>query len=383
MKIHSLSYEDLETGWKIENVQFGELNLLVGASGVGKTMILKAIMVLKELINHKPNRAIKWNIRFEYMPNHEFLWGGQTQLSYSTLHDGYFEEEYFKHFGKESIERNREGVITHNGNTIRHLNQSISVLNLIEGYGSLLARAGFRQLRLIDSSVIRYFEKVPVHRLDSLMEAYYKSRNTDRNFTEDPLQAHKAFYDIMNEGAIAMLYYMQKKEQEVFKEVKQELNSIFPNINDVIVTNEIRDQSQDKGKYFKLYFKESEVNKWIPAENTSSGVLKTLLILSGIYGGERGSVLLIDEVENSLGVNCINQLISSLVMSDQDFQFIMTSHHPYVMNHISHSNWKLVTRKDNEVNVQDVDELIDFDKSKQESFIQLVQLEQFHTGVTK
>jgi hypothetical protein len=49
MKILELAYEDKATGWKLNPVQFSDLNLLVGVSGVGKTKILKAILNIKKL----------------------------------------------------------------------------------------------------------------------------------------------------------------------------------------------------------------------------------------------------------------------------------------------------------------------------------------------
>ena len=51
MKIHKLEYYDKKLDWHLNPVDFSKQNLalLVGVSGVGKTMILKAIENLKKI----------------------------------------------------------------------------------------------------------------------------------------------------------------------------------------------------------------------------------------------------------------------------------------------------------------------------------------------
>ena len=50
MYIKSLIYEDQSTDWELKSISFKQLTLLVGASGVGKTQILKALLNLKKNI---------------------------------------------------------------------------------------------------------------------------------------------------------------------------------------------------------------------------------------------------------------------------------------------------------------------------------------------
>jgi len=51
MKIHSFEYIDRETNWRTEPVDFNNLTLLVGASGVGKTRILKSLGAIRRWVN--------------------------------------------------------------------------------------------------------------------------------------------------------------------------------------------------------------------------------------------------------------------------------------------------------------------------------------------
>jgi|GEM_PF-3287081 len=93
------------------------------------------------------------------------------------------------------------------------------------------------------------------------------------------------------------------------------------------------------------------------------------------------SVLLIDEFENSLGVNCIDIVSDSLLNSNSNMQYIITSHHPYIINKIDMKYWKIVTRKGNVIQVKNISEL-NLPKSKHEAFKQLLNLKEFKDGIS-
>lgn len=93
-------------------------------------------------------------------------------------------------------------------------------------------------------------------------------------------------------------------------------------------------------------------------------------------------MILIDEFENSLGVNCIDEITNNLLNYKRNLQFIITSHHPYIINNIHYNNWKLVTRKGGVVLAQEINKY-HLGKSKHEAFIQLINLEEYTTGITK
>jgi ABC-type polar amino acid transport system ATPase subunit len=65
MKINRFSFHDKARGWRLEPVQFKDLTLLIGASGVGKTLILDSILTLKAIANGSSFKGVEWEIEFE------------------------------------------------------------------------------------------------------------------------------------------------------------------------------------------------------------------------------------------------------------------------------------------------------------------------------
>lgn len=56
------------------------------------------------------------------------------------------------------------------------------------------------------------------------------------------------------------------------------------------------------------------------------------------------SLVLIDEFENGLGVNCIDTLCELMLSERNDLQLIITSHHPKIINAIDKEKWKIIER---------------------------------------
>ena len=101
--------------------------------------------------------------------------------------------------------------------------------------------------------------------------------------------------------------------------------------------------------------------------------------ISELYLSTEGTVILIDEFENSLGVNCID-VVTDLLIENRELQFIITSHHPYIINKIGMEHWKIVTRKGGIVTAKDVKEF-NLPKSRHQAFMQLMNLDAYREGI--
>ena len=100
---------------------------------------------------------------------------------------------------------------------------------------------------------------------------------------------------------------------------------------------------------------------------------KVLLIITDIQMLPNGGVYLIDEYENSLGLNAIEFLPTYLLELEKDMQLFITSHHPYIINKFPVKNWYVFHRTGYEVKIKYGEELVTrFGISKQQAFTKLI-----------
>ena len=105
----------------------------------------------------------------------------------------------------------------------------------------------------------------------------------------------------------------------------------------------------------------------------SSGMKKVLFHIAYLTLSPKGTIFLIDEFENGFGVNCIDAISHWIMNPALKYQFIITSHHPYIIGNLPVRNWIVLHRKGNKVLVKNGSDLENkFSKSKQEAFIQLI-----------
>jgi predicted ATPase len=179
---------------------------------------------------------------------------------------------------------------------------------------------------------------------------------------------------------IVKLTLIYQNDRNLFNQIKETFCDIFPNIEDIKI-----EPLNIEHLVFKelplLQIKEYSVDYWIPFDEISSGMLRTLTLVAQMFLSPTESVIVIDEFENSLGVNCINILTNEIIQNKNKAQFILTSHHPYIINTVSIDSWKLVTRQNSTVRAIDVKNLPSWPKSNHEAFIKLVNLPEFEDGI--
>lgn len=128
--------------------------------------------------------------------------------------------------------------------------------------------------------------------------------------------------------------------------------------------------------------REKGSDKWIPLPELSSGMQKVLLILSDLFIIPEQGVYLIDEYENSLGISAIDFFPEFLADFSKPIQFLLTSHHPYIINEIPPRQWYIFHRRGMQVLIRHGEEVVKrFGASKQQAFIQLINDPFFTAGV--
>lgn len=382
MNIKKITFSNKATNWQLEPMKLNELTLLVGASGVGKTQIIESIKTLKNIAKGKSVNGISWEIEFETIDNSKYTWQGEFEnkgfmLSYFEIEDEDDEKNKLKiknetlTFNDNKIIERTDKYIKFKGNETVKLSPTESIISLLKEEDLIKpVYEGFQKIIFSDQT-------------NSRMEPFrlFFSSNLEKL-----TKKHKSLSEIQNldENIRTKLYLVYKNCNKTFNKIKDRFIEVFPQVEDIKIapldTNNNANLISLLEDHPFIQIKEKDVDNWIHQGVISTGMFRTLLHISELYLSADGTVVLIDEFENSLGINCIDEITSDLINAKKTIQFILTSHHPYIINNINMSNWKVVTRKAGKVKSYDAHEL-NLGKSKHDAFVQLINLDEYSTGI--
>lgn len=384
MEILSFSYKDIGKKWHLEKFSFFDFTLLVGASGVGKTKILKALHNLKRISLGGTVDHIEWYIKFKEN-NNVYIWEGKTDKDTSDKEQFFFEgissrDESVVIIFERLIrveEENKKVLFFRNNNDTEFSGTKVPKVHPSKSCIDIFSKEeeiepvvkGFRKLFFFDFEMERHIEIGGV--------------KTDKDLTSTlgPAEYNRALDALKrwNAPMVLKLALTFQHFESLFKEIKNDFINIFNYVEDIKFTVEekIDSEGEERKNILVLQIKEYE-SDWISIDEISSGMLKTLLFIAMIYLVPRDSVIFIDEFENSLGMNCID-LTTSSIYSQDNVQFVITSHHPYIINKISMTSWKIVSRKKGRVIVKDAKDY-NLGKSKHTAFKQLINLDVYTEG---
>lgn len=375
MKIKSLSIKNVFLGWSFDDISFtSNLTLLVGASGVGKTQILNAIEDLRYIADGHFVNGLEWKITFLTVLGDEFTWEG----AFSVL------EEPEK--TKSGWIQQGEMMLMPTSMLFERLTQKKVPIPLIERTATTIFFNGVLMPKLASSESMLYvlreekriqdvvndFKKIVFKNPPPAIKTARYVIKTDYPSIFELKEEYKTLEAIKNSGesSLVKLSLCFLLKLNVFNIIKQRFLEIFPQVEDFKVEQ----------KYFgdlpfgvHLVLKEKGVSKWIKEALISSGMLRTLTHLADLYLVKDGSVMLIDEFENSLGINCIDVLTEDLIHEGKNLQFIATSHHPYIINNIPYEHWKIVSRSAGKIMIRNAADY-HLGRSKQDAFIQLTKI---------
>ena len=379
MKIISFTYQDNARQWQLEPITFGPLTLLVGASGVGKTQILHGLYNLVKISQGESLNGVEWELEFTTTPTDHYRWAGsfETQAIDSSPaldSNGHGKKvlpkinwETISHNGQEIVTRDEQDITFNNEKTVK-LPQTKSVVNLLQEEHDIgVINEQVNLIVLTDMNKIpgqfSYADAVQIERFSSL-QAIRDSKESTRT----------------------KLYLCAAIAPEIFAHIKQRFIDVFTFVEDMRIhakdlylTTETTPQTP-LGMYPFIQIKEKGVTNWIEEKYISSGMYRTLLQISDLYLCADGTVFLIDEFENSLGVNCLDDLMDVILTYERELQFIITSHHPYIINNISYENWKIVTRQGGVVTADNATQF-NLGRSKHKAFTQLINLDAYTEGI--
>ena len=336
VKLKWIEFENLRTGLKIERVVFNDdITLLVGLSGVGKTQILNAIEYSLKLAVNKNLRLEPYNTTLCFQIGEEvYVWSYRIQQDHT---EDIFESKEIKYFFAYEKLQNIKGDI---------LMQRTSDTIQVTGYDKVPTP------KKDESLLVQYSEDAFVKPIISEMLKLYPieiemdvrgaiaqesfnmfKAKIKESFKENEKQPFEKFshLPVPLKIYITKEYYPQMSAQ-IFSAVKE----LFMEINSIDI---VEDPDRE------IYMVAIDVyGKRLLQHEISNGMLKTIYYIVELITMSKNSLVLIDEFENGLGVNCIDVLAELLLGERRDLQFVITSHHPKIINQISNKKWKIIER---------------------------------------
>lgn len=368
MRIMSIDYKNLTSGLKIEKVKIiKEKALMVGKSGVGKTRILYAIdnacqlatgrlqelgysfemtMTFCMLNQEKKRENYYWHVIADYVPQFN------KKLEESNV---IIQEEILKKEEKILFMRNADEIKILDYESVPKPKENESLISQYRKEDQIkVVYRGFLNIYLADVE-FDMSDTMDIKLYDNICEMFKKNKIC-------PLGRNLSSYFSPFER-----YGMIKEiEPDLYRDFSERIlkiyQDIFPEVEEIsyILDNE--------GKYGVAIRCQ---DKWINQKDISSGMLKTLWNIMNIKILPEGAVLLLDELENGLGVNCIEEVCDLILNERNDIQIIATSHHPYIINNISMENWMIIQRTGSVITSHEASEF-SLGKSKHDAYLQLI-----------
>jgi predicted ATP-dependent endonuclease of OLD family len=359
--------------FNFDETRFGRVNLLVGDSGTGKTRFLNTIVnFFSQLVSDKVKFNGKWDADFE-SDGITYNYKLHVTPSIKTPRENMIVSEVLSKNNNPIFER-VNGTITWNGNIMPRLSSDKTCFSLLE-----------------DDEINSLYTN-----MKKIISRRFSGDELNRNFQlgtivsnapNNPVPPHiKTMSDLAVEPIDFhnKMYILHQMKSDGYKKVVSLIRAAFPFIEEATLQPITKIIPNFQGALHTHIFciKERNIDKLISCHDISSGMQKIFLLILDAFLLQDAGILLIDEYENSLGISAINFLPELIESISQKCQFIITSHHPYIINTIPIESWKVFHRNGVNVYITDGASLKEkYAVSRQEYFVQLINDPLYNGGI--
>ncbi|WP_016956367.1 AAA family ATPase [Catenovulum agarivorans] len=370
MRIDSIFHYDSDTKIKIDNVKFNRFNVLVGVSGAGKTSIINSLMAIVEILKGRSAAAEEWLIKFTDNSGNSIEWSGKYADESEIDKDGDESAELLNEqivLNGDVLLNKSDGEIFYDGTKLPSLDKYKSLIYLLRDDSKITEiHKALNSIIIVDSNSRGYSDP---HATPVLNSALNKKIKSEIHNKEASINKLSTTHNEMN--CRERIYYAKAYDKKRFSDFEFCFSNIFPEVKHVkpTVVKAIVDPENGIEKSLIVIDLELENGTKVNQFHISSGMFKSMMIISELFFGSSHAPIIIDEVENSLGINCLPDVLEELQMSEN--QVILTTHHPRIINNVEPNNWKIITRNGSDIVAKEAEQIIN-SSSNHDKFIQLI-----------
>ena len=370
MRINNIYHYDSDTKIKVDNVKFNRFNVLVGISGAGKTSIINSLIAIVQILKGRSAVSEEWVIKFTDNLNNEVEWSGKYSNESEIDKDG---DEFAELLEEKVLLNGRvllkksDGNIVYDGINLPSLDKYKSLIYLLRDDSKITEiHKAIGSIIIVDSNSRLYAEPNATPILNSALNKKIKKENSSEKALINKLSA---MHNEMN--CRERIYYACIYDKQKFSDFEFCFSNIFPEVKLITpkVVTAVVDPENGVEKKLILINLELENGTIVKQFHISSGMFKSMMILSELFFGNSDSPIIIDEVENSLGINCLPDILNELKISDN--QVIITTHHPRIINNVEPNSWKIISRNGSNIIANEAEQFIN-STSHHDKFIQLI-----------
>lgn len=339
MMIDWMEFENVSSQQRIERIKFQRLTLLVGPSAAGKSQILQALSSFVSAVVRESPIPVKGRFQMGFhIGKDEYCWKistvGTTLFQDIGVPAYTITEERLDYL----LEHGELDCVFRRTDTDLHMKDYEKLPSISEKKSVLSI---YRKTQPMQDIVTHFAAVSTLMRQRSAWQpisaqfvestrAMFQQMDKSKEIHMDALQ--KSDWPIAADILLAKLYM-----PDDFRKFLEDLQEIFSEIEDIVIRRSRMDTAQ-----YVLAIRQDD--KEIIQPNVSSGMLRTIFLLASIHFRGKNSVMLFDEPENSLGINCLDEVVDRIRIhaAETGTQFILTSHHPYIINQIPAKNWLIV-----------------------------------------
>jgi len=318
-------------------IHLSNQSVIVGENAVGKSNILNAIFLLKNLIaNQTLDEAVE---------------------RFSTADDLF----YFN-----SIDKDATIEITININEIKYqyiatfslINKEIGSRNLIVKYEQLKEIGLNESIFVREDGILKDKEgnKVPLDiEQNKLALALYKDEKLiplksffkNLRFCDFDISKLSQSINFIEDSLSALLVKLRHNEPEAYTQFQLIVSKMMPAFASIVeVGLNIPKEAKPDQQYYFVLLEEKNLKGRLSMQSISSGDLRTLFIMATALGMKNNSTLIIEEIENGMHPHRVRDILQKLhsISGKKDLQLIFTTHSPLVIDMVPPRNVILVSK---------------------------------------